>query len=68
MKFRLALAALAVVWERMVYCRVKYPVRSRVSRVLARMAGKPLMLKTLYSHACKYYRHVIISPHDTIKL
>jgi hypothetical protein len=68
MKLPLALASLAVVSESIVYCRMKYPVRPRVSRVLVRMAGRSLMSRTLYSHACKYYRHVIISPHDTIEL
>lgn len=68
MKIQLALTALAVVWESLIYARMKYPVRSRVSRVLVRMACRPLMSKTLDSHACKHYRHVIISPHDTIAL
>ena len=67
MKIHLALAALAVVSESLVYCRMKYPVGSRVSRVLERMTGSPLMSKTSPSHTCRYYRHVIISPHDTIE-
>lgn len=58
----------ALVSESIAYCRRKDPVRSRPSRVLAPVAGSPLMSKTLQSHACKYYRRVIISPHDTIEL
>ena len=68
MKIHLAFAALAVISESIAYCRMKHAVRSPVSHILVRMAGKPLMLKALYSPSCKYYRHVIISPHDTIEL
>jgi hypothetical protein len=68
MKIHLAVAAPAVILEGILYRRMRDPVRSRGSRILARKGGKALMSKILYSHACKYYRRVIISPHDSIKL